>query len=354
METKATKAIKIFYSYAHEDKQLRDKLEKHFTPLRRQGYIAEWHDQAIPAGALWESEIDTHLDTADIILLLVSSDFIASNYCWSIQMEHALERHKAGNCRIVPIILRPIGWKSTPLGDLQVLPRGGQSITKWPDQDEALENVAEGLREIVTTLLVERGNPQIVYAQLTDTSPTFSDQLDHQTDRQWRELSQAIFFEKGAYHICVQGHNCYHTGWAQETDLSNFVFQVKMTILEGCGGGMTLRGRENESGGAEKYDPMGYRFSFSRYGINCVYGETTLLSQSRLVAELNRSYLLTTIARGNSLSFYIDKQYIATVTDSRASSGRIGLMSWNAAEQDQAHVIYRNAQIWDLTNNNQW
>ena len=94
-------AIEIFYSYAHEDEALRKELEKHLTSLQRQGIIAGWHDRLISAGTEWEHQIDSHLNTAGIILLLISASFIASKYCYSIEMKRALERHEARGGHLV-------------------------------------------------------------------------------------------------------------------------------------------------------------------------------------------------------------------------------------------------------------
>ncbi|MBO0790545.1 MAG: toll/interleukin-1 receptor domain-containing protein [Ktedonobacteraceae bacterium] len=346
MEAKPTQVIKIFYSYASEDKPLRDELEKQLKPLKRQGQISEWHDQAIQAGTPWGQEIDAHLSTSDIILLLISPDFFASEYCWSNEMQHALERHRKGVARIIPIILRPVDWRLTPLGALQALPRGGNPITRWPDRDEALEAVASGIRDVVTTLLIQRGDPRTIYMQVTSTRPTFSDRLDHQSPLRWSNDGKIALFEQGAYHLYIREQNVYRCGWAQEIDLGNVAFQAEMTILEGDGGGMVFRAGQNE--------PSGYRFSVSRYGSHCIYGKTVLTQLSAPKADLNHIYLLTVIARNSSLLLYVNKKCIASIVDDSATSGRIGFMAVNHATQDQAHVIFRNAQVWNLANNDPW
>src|SRR5205085_5289211 len=103
MTTEPVQSIELFYSYAHEDERLRKELEKHLALMKRQKLISAWHDRNIGAGTEWANEIDTHLNTARIILLLISPDFIASDYCYSIEMTRALERHKAGEARVIPI-----------------------------------------------------------------------------------------------------------------------------------------------------------------------------------------------------------------------------------------------------------
>ena len=151
MNTKP-EAIKIFYSYAHEDKILRDELEKHLGAMRRSGLITEWHDRDIQAGTEWEHEIDTHLNSAEIILLLVSSDFINSNYCFSVEMRRALERHKLREARVIPILLRSVDLEGTPIAPLQMLPSGRKPITLWQDRDEAFSDVAKGIRTVIKGL----------------------------------------------------------------------------------------------------------------------------------------------------------------------------------------------------------
>lgn len=144
-----TDAIKIFFSYAHEDQELRDELEKHLNVLKRQGYALAWHDRNISAGKDWSHEIDTHLDTADIILLLVSSDFMESDYCYEIEMMHALQRHERGETCVIPVILRPIYWEDAPFSKLQVLPKNRIPVTRWLDRDEAFENITRGILEVM-------------------------------------------------------------------------------------------------------------------------------------------------------------------------------------------------------------
>ena len=102
--------LTVFYSYAHADEELREQLEKHLALLRRQNVVNEWHDRMIDAGCEWEDVISNHLERADVILLLISANFLASNYCFEIEMERALERHNAGEAHVIPVILRPCDW----------------------------------------------------------------------------------------------------------------------------------------------------------------------------------------------------------------------------------------------------
>jgi hypothetical protein len=139
--------VRLFYSYSHRDEKLRDKLEAHLAVLKRNGVIENWHDRRIGAGNEWEGSIDTHLDVADIILLLVSSDFINSNYCYDVELSRAMERHAQGSAKVIPIILRPCLWTEAPFGKLQALPTDGKAVTSWTNQDAALTEIAKGLSE---------------------------------------------------------------------------------------------------------------------------------------------------------------------------------------------------------------
>src|SRR6266852_2490788 len=114
--------IKLFYCYAREDKALRDQFERHLAGLKRHYGLTNWHDREILAGEDWEQAIDKQLNSADIIFLLISPDFMASDYCYGKEMQHALERHEAGTCLVIPILLRPTHWEGAPFGRIQLLP----------------------------------------------------------------------------------------------------------------------------------------------------------------------------------------------------------------------------------------
>lgn len=144
--------ISLFYSYSHKDEALRIQLQDHLAILRHNKWIAEWHDRDIEAGEDWAKAIDRNLETANIILLLVSASFIASDYCWGKEMTKALDRHDQGEATVVPVILKPCRWQSTPFAKLQALPKDGKPVIKWSDPDTALENVAAGIERLVEEL----------------------------------------------------------------------------------------------------------------------------------------------------------------------------------------------------------
>jgi tetratricopeptide (TPR) repeat protein len=139
----------IFYSYASEDKLLQERLEKHLSILKYVYDITSWCSREICAKKDWASEIDSCLEAADIILFLISADFLASGYCYGVEMTRALERHEKGEKCLIPIILRPVDWKGAPFEKLQVLPKNAKPVTSWRDRDKAFVEIAHGLREVI-------------------------------------------------------------------------------------------------------------------------------------------------------------------------------------------------------------
>ena len=121
--------ILVFVSYSHKDDELRSSLVTDLKLFQCQGLILLWHDRLITAGQEWKGQIDDNLVRAGIILLLVSADFIASDYCYDIEMELALARHQTGEARVIPIIIRDVKWQQAPFGKLQALPKDGKAIT---------------------------------------------------------------------------------------------------------------------------------------------------------------------------------------------------------------------------------
>lgn len=124
--------------------------------MRRHDLISSWHDQDISAGKQWKDEISSYLNTANIILLLISADFLASDYCYSIEMTRALQRHDKGDARVIPIIMRPVDWQSAPFSKLQVLPTNGTPVSNWRSLDDAFLNVAQEIRKTVQELFIDQ------------------------------------------------------------------------------------------------------------------------------------------------------------------------------------------------------
>lgn len=144
--------IEVFISSAHKDRKLRDELAEHLSNLRNQRVITDWFDGDIVEGTEWELQIHTHLRTAQVILLLISSSFLASKFCYSTELTEAIARHDAGQARVIPIILRPTDWTGTPFAKLQVLPAYGKPVSQWRSHDEAFADVVRGIRRAIDYL----------------------------------------------------------------------------------------------------------------------------------------------------------------------------------------------------------
>lgn len=143
------KPIKLFCSYSHKDEPLREELEVHAALLKRKELIEIWHDRKILPGKDWENNIDSHLENSEIILLLISPDFIASDYCYGKELSRAIERHESGQSVVIPIIVRPSDWKEAPFSKLQALPKDGEPVTTWQNRDEAWLHVIENIKKSV-------------------------------------------------------------------------------------------------------------------------------------------------------------------------------------------------------------
>lgn len=140
--------IKLFFSYSHRDEDLRNELESHLAPLKREGVIDVWHDRQISPGKHFGSEISKHLEESQIILLLISAYFVESDYCYEAEMTRALELQNDGTARVIPIILHPCDWHSLPFGHLQALPKDGTPISKYPNLHDAFLEVTRGIRAV--------------------------------------------------------------------------------------------------------------------------------------------------------------------------------------------------------------
>ncbi|HEX4949767.1 MAG TPA: TIR domain-containing protein [Blastocatellia bacterium] len=153
--------VELFISYAHEDEAWHDHLIEHLSSLQRQGVIRGWHDRMITAGEEWKDEIDEHLNSADIILLLISSAFFASDYCYDIELKRAMERHETEDAVVIPILLRDCDWSGAPFGKLQMLPTGAVAVDSeaWNSKDEAFKNIVQGIRVVAEKLWERQQSP---------------------------------------------------------------------------------------------------------------------------------------------------------------------------------------------------
>lgn len=155
----ATESVSLFISYSHKDDELRKELATHLMPLRRQGLISTWYDRMIEPGSRWDEAIKAQLMAADIILLLLSADFIASDYCADVEIQAAMDRHLSGDAVVIPVVLRDTYWKNQPYAALQSFPPDAKPVTDteaWPQKDKAFVKVAEGIEAVAHRLIQAR------------------------------------------------------------------------------------------------------------------------------------------------------------------------------------------------------
>jgi hypothetical protein len=145
----AGRPMRLFLSYAHEDATLRERLEAHMAGLRRAGVVEPWSDRGISPGSDWGHDIDQRLQEADIVLLLVSADFMNSAYAFDIEVQRAMRRHEAGEAVVIPVVLKPVDWQDAPFAALQALPTGARAVTSWPDPEEGFLDIVRGLRTAI-------------------------------------------------------------------------------------------------------------------------------------------------------------------------------------------------------------
>lgn len=149
-------ALRFFISYSHADETAKKNLLKHLEPLKKMKLIETWDDRRINAGENWGEGIAGALNEADVILLLISVDFINSNYCYDVEMERAMERHSLGQARVVPIIYRNCLWHHMPFAKFQALPKDALPIVSWRNEEDAYVNVVEGLKLVAEEILSQR------------------------------------------------------------------------------------------------------------------------------------------------------------------------------------------------------
>ncbi len=178
----------IFISYSHVDDVLREQLEKHLTILKRQKVIDTWFDGRIGAGMNIDAAIREQLQNCEIVLLLISPDFLASDYCYDTEMTQAMARHERGEAIIIPVILRPCDWKHPPFKDLKAVPKDGLAITRWPDRDEALLDVVQAIRAAARRI---ESTAPLVPAVTEPTAPLAEWAPEIEVDESWAELSPA-------------------------------------------------------------------------------------------------------------------------------------------------------------------
>ncbi len=221
MSSESKGAIEVFFSYSHRDETLRDELAKHLSILKRQGVITAWHDRQITAGSEWAGAIDDHLNSARVILLLISADFLASDYCWDVELKRAIERHEAGDACVIPIILKPVDWSGAPFSKLQALPKNAQPVTSWANPDEAFLDVAKGIRRAVEAIVQAKPTASVVdTSSAVNTISASTPSAVALTSRQRRRLEDDLASQQQEYDLLSRKLKSLRQARAIETDVA--------------------------------------------------------------------------------------------------------------------------------------
>ncbi len=181
----------LVFSYSHVDEALRNELENHLSPLKRMGKITTWHDRRIVPGQNFESQIDLYFSQAEVVLLLISSDFIASDYCYQVEMTNALARHERGEAVVIPVILRECAWHQLPFGHLLAATTDGKPVTKFASHDEGYVQVVNAVARALENMAAKR-----THQNGHIPSPSPAKPMLHDTDTVFRPRSSNLSLPK--------------------------------------------------------------------------------------------------------------------------------------------------------------
>lgn len=171
--------LRVFVSYCHQDELYLGELEKHLTTLKRENLISTWHDRKIVPGQEWEKAIDGALQDSDVYVFLVSPDFVASEYCIEKEVSVALSKHNTGQAIVIPIVVRPVDWLSTPLGKIQALPKDANPISVWGDKDQAWLEVVRGIRLAISDLGRQReARSKVLFTNISEALTSEIERLE--------------------------------------------------------------------------------------------------------------------------------------------------------------------------------
>lgn len=272
--------IRLFLSYSHQDEDLRKELEKHLAALRRDGVIDIWQDRRIGPGDEFDREISNQLEAANIVLLLVSSDFLHSDYCYDIEMKRALERHAEGSARVIPVILRPCDWQKTPLGKLNATPTDGKPVIEHASLDRGFLEVARAVRTATEHL-----QPAALAIGKHDATSVVGDRPDRSSNlrikRQFSDRDRHRFLDDGFEYIAG-----YFENSLKELEVKNPGVETSFKRIDANRFEATayVNGEEQSRCGIWQCDGSsitgGILFSFSGIGHGNSYNESMSVSDN--------------------------------------------------------------------------
>jgi tetratricopeptide (TPR) repeat protein len=208
-----TEDLTVFYCYAHEDQEFREQLEQHLSNLKRLYHLKTWFDRQILPGENWEKVLEEKLRAADLIFLLISPAFMASDYCYNREMGQALARHNRGEARVIPILLRPVHWKNAPFSTIQMLPKDALSVASWKNRDDAFYDIILGIEKIVEDFLLLLQRQEAYQSQETFQASDTMNQLQGELDPHEQALSH---FSSNMMISISQGDTLHKQGKYQE------------------------------------------------------------------------------------------------------------------------------------------
>ena len=187
--------MKAFISYSHRDAEALNRLHVHLAMLRRDGLLEEWFDRDILAGGHIDAEVAAKIESSRIFLLLVSLELLNSDYCYNTDMTRALERHRSGDARVVPIIIEPCEWQSSPLRELKALPQDGKPVSDWTNQNNAYLNVTQELRRIVESEAKPKRLSNAAQAGASSATEETSQARRYRLKRDFDEIDRSEFLD---------------------------------------------------------------------------------------------------------------------------------------------------------------
>jgi TIR domain len=227
--------VEIFCSYSHreKDKVLKEEFDAAMRPYARKKLFQVWDDGRIGAGDEWALHIDQHLISADIIVFLVSPDFLNSDFCCEKELPAAFERRTRNKAVLVPILVRECAWKETDLAELQALPKDAKPVTKWDDRDSAWKNVGEGLNELALDVLKEKleilKRNEVVFdsnpvAEVTGLPPL---KMAGQSEEQWAQCLSDMKKARSIYEsIMRDAQKNQMDRWKIQQDMQSKIFEA--------------------------------------------------------------------------------------------------------------------------------
>lgn len=318
-----------------------------------------WHDHDISAGAEWEREISEQLNTAQIILLLISPDFMYSEYCYGVEMMRAMERHEAGEARVIPIIIRPTSWHRAPFGKLRALPTNAQAVTSkyWHSLDDAFLDVTKGIEKAVEELITSthrkvppvQSNPYTSWGML---------KIDGRAKRvfSYNSITSATFKENT---VTIGKHKpgIYSLHASTNPDLTlesfgDFVCQVEVRFLRPmhhtnfCGGIIFKRPQRLNAYTSNRY----YYFSIhdqNDYSLELIdKSESVTLASGVAKIDIDTPIIMAVVAQGDVADLYLNLQHLTCVKDISPKKGLLGVAAGNLKDNLVTEVCFHNFMVW--------